>query len=123
MYLPSAASQGGGDHLGPSSASRRAQGPSLRFRLAISFSISAVGFDRPPPAIGEHKSEIHGSILGFSRDELCALGSAGVGFSQSPDRQMQGINLGGGRVLHLCSIKSAAEANCGHSARTPSPLE
>lgn len=46
--------------------------------LPISFSSSIVGFDQPPPGIGEHNEEIYGTLLGFTHDELCAFRTAGV---------------------------------------------
>ena len=46
--------------------------------LPISFSDSSVGFDQPPPGIGEHNDEIYGAMLGYSAAELCELRSAGV---------------------------------------------
>jgi crotonobetainyl-CoA:carnitine CoA-transferase CaiB-like acyl-CoA transferase len=46
--------------------------------LPIVFSSSTVGFDQPPPGIGEHNDEIYGGMLGYTRDELRALHAAGV---------------------------------------------
>ncbi len=46
--------------------------------LPISFSSSIVGFDQPPPGIGEYNDEVYGTMLGYTRDELCALRAAGV---------------------------------------------
>jgi len=46
--------------------------------LPIVFSGSAVGFDQPPPGIGEHNSEVYGDLLGYSQAELHELQSTGV---------------------------------------------
>ncbi|MEO5922335.1 MAG: CaiB/BaiF CoA-transferase family protein [Bryobacteraceae bacterium] len=46
--------------------------------LPIVFSDSKVGFDQPPPGIGEHNEEIYGGLLGYTMDELRALQSAGA---------------------------------------------
>jgi crotonobetainyl-CoA:carnitine CoA-transferase CaiB-like acyl-CoA transferase len=46
--------------------------------VPIVFSSSTVGFDQPPPGIGEHNQEIYGEMLGYTRDELFAFQSAGV---------------------------------------------
>jgi CoA:oxalate CoA-transferase len=46
--------------------------------VPIVFSSSTVGFDQPPPGVGEHNEEIYGGMLGYTRDELHALASAGV---------------------------------------------
>jgi len=46
--------------------------------VPIVFSSSTVGFDQPPPGVGEHNEEIYVGMLGYTRDELHALESAGV---------------------------------------------
>ena len=46
--------------------------------LPIVFSGSAVGFDQPPPGIGEHNREVYGDWLGYTPAELRDLESAGV---------------------------------------------
>jgi crotonobetainyl-CoA:carnitine CoA-transferase CaiB-like acyl-CoA transferase len=46
--------------------------------LPIVFSGSAVGFDQPPPGIGEHNLEVYGDLLGFTKTELRDFESAGV---------------------------------------------
>jgi len=46
--------------------------------LPIVFSNATVGFDQPPPGVGEHNDEIYGAMLGYTPTELCALHSAGV---------------------------------------------
>jgi CoA:oxalate CoA-transferase len=46
--------------------------------LPIVFSGSAVGFDQPPPGIGEHNSEVYGDLLGYTESELRELQSNGV---------------------------------------------
>jgi crotonobetainyl-CoA:carnitine CoA-transferase CaiB-like acyl-CoA transferase len=42
------------------------------------FSGSAVGFDQPPPGIGEHNCEVYGDLLGYTQPELRELKAAGV---------------------------------------------
>jgi crotonobetainyl-CoA:carnitine CoA-transferase CaiB-like acyl-CoA transferase len=46
--------------------------------LPIVFSGSAVGFDQPPPGIGEHNCEVYGDLLGYTQPELRELKAAGV---------------------------------------------
>lgn len=46
--------------------------------VPIVFPSSTVGFDQPPPGIGEHNEAVYGGMLGYTRDELHALQSAGV---------------------------------------------
>jgi len=46
--------------------------------LPIVFSSSAVGFDQPPPGIGEHNEEVYCGLLGYTQDELSALRSSGI---------------------------------------------
>jgi crotonobetainyl-CoA:carnitine CoA-transferase CaiB-like acyl-CoA transferase len=46
--------------------------------LPIVFSGSAVGFDQPPPGIGEHNCEVYGDLLGYTQPELQALKAAAV---------------------------------------------
>jgi len=46
--------------------------------LPILFSNSTVGFEQPPPGIGEHNDEIYGAMLGYTRDEIFSLRAAGV---------------------------------------------
>lgn len=41
--------------------------------LPIRFSGATVGFDQPPPAIGEHNHTIYGELLGYSEEKLRAL--------------------------------------------------
>ena len=43
--------------------------------LPIVFSGSAVGFDQPPPGIGEHNGEVYGDLLGYTQSELRELQS------------------------------------------------
>jgi CoA:oxalate CoA-transferase len=46
--------------------------------VPIVFSGSTVGFDQPPPGVGEHNYEVYGELLGYTQDELRALQAAGV---------------------------------------------
>ncbi len=46
--------------------------------VPIVFSSSTVGFDQPPPGIGEHNEEVYGGMLGYTQNEIEALQSAGV---------------------------------------------
>jgi CoA:oxalate CoA-transferase len=46
--------------------------------VPIVFSNSSIGFDQPPPGVGEHNEEIYRGMLGYTLDELHALESAGV---------------------------------------------
>jgi crotonobetainyl-CoA:carnitine CoA-transferase CaiB-like acyl-CoA transferase len=46
--------------------------------VPIVFSSSTVGFDQPPPGIGEQNGEIYGGMLGYTQEELRALQAAGV---------------------------------------------
>ena len=46
--------------------------------LPIVFSGSTTGFDQPPPGIGEHNEMVYCDMLGYSRDEFCALQAAGI---------------------------------------------
>ena len=46
--------------------------------LPIVFSGSAVGFDQPPPGIGEHNREVYEDLLGYTPTELRELKCAGV---------------------------------------------
>jgi len=41
--------------------------------LPIAFSGSSVGFDQPPPALGEHNDRVYGQILGYSPDRIAKL--------------------------------------------------
>ncbi|SER24238.1 CaiB/BaiF CoA transferase family protein [Lentzea albida] len=41
--------------------------------VPIVFSGSAVGFDRPAPALGEHNDLVYGDLLGYDGDRLAAL--------------------------------------------------
>jgi crotonobetainyl-CoA:carnitine CoA-transferase CaiB-like acyl-CoA transferase len=42
------------------------------------FSVTPLTFRRRAPLIGEHNEEVYGERLGLSREELTALGGAGV---------------------------------------------
>jgi crotonobetainyl-CoA:carnitine CoA-transferase CaiB-like acyl-CoA transferase len=46
--------------------------------LPIRFSDAEVGFDRPPPALGEHNDLVLGGLLGKTDEELAALRAEGV---------------------------------------------
>jgi crotonobetainyl-CoA:carnitine CoA-transferase CaiB-like acyl-CoA transferase len=46
--------------------------------LPIVFSGSSVGFDQPPPGIGEHNREVYGGMLGYTEDQMQTLRSTGV---------------------------------------------
>jgi crotonobetainyl-CoA:carnitine CoA-transferase CaiB-like acyl-CoA transferase len=41
--------------------------------LPIRFSEATVGFDRPPPALGEHNDFVYGELLGIDAEELARL--------------------------------------------------
>jgi crotonobetainyl-CoA:carnitine CoA-transferase CaiB-like acyl-CoA transferase len=46
--------------------------------IPIRFSESEVGFDKPPPGIGEHNALVYREFLGYSPDRIEALRAAGV---------------------------------------------
>jgi CoA:oxalate CoA-transferase len=46
--------------------------------LPLKFSGAAVGFDQPPPGIGEHNDAIYGGLLGYSAERIAALRRDGV---------------------------------------------
>jgi crotonobetainyl-CoA:carnitine CoA-transferase CaiB-like acyl-CoA transferase len=46
--------------------------------VPISFSESQVGFDQPPPGIGEHNTAVYGELLGYSADQIAELARQGV---------------------------------------------
>jgi len=41
--------------------------------MPITFSGSNVGFDRPPPELGEHNDKVYGQILGYSSERIAEL--------------------------------------------------
>ena len=41
--------------------------------MPITFSGSSVGFDQPPPALGEHNDAVYGQILGYSPERIMEL--------------------------------------------------
>jgi CoA:oxalate CoA-transferase len=41
--------------------------------MPISFSGSHVGFDQPPPELGEHNDRVYGEILGYSSEKIAEL--------------------------------------------------
>src|SRR4029078_4853524 len=46
--------------------------------LPIVFSGSTTGFDQPPPGVGEHNEAVYCEMLGYTREQLDAMRSAGV---------------------------------------------
>ncbi|MGB9068060.1 MAG: CaiB/BaiF CoA-transferase family protein [Candidatus Acidiferrales bacterium] len=46
--------------------------------MPLKFSDAAVGFDQPPPAVGEHNEAIYGELLGYSAERLAELQRDGV---------------------------------------------
>jgi CoA:oxalate CoA-transferase len=46
--------------------------------MPITFSGSDVGFDQPPPALGEHNDMVYGQILGYSAERIAELRSQKV---------------------------------------------
>jgi CoA:oxalate CoA-transferase len=46
--------------------------------LPIRFSEASAGFDRPPPALGEHNDFVFGELVGIEADELARLRDDGV---------------------------------------------
>jgi CoA:oxalate CoA-transferase len=46
--------------------------------LPIRFSDASAGFDRPPPALGEHNDFVFGELVGIDPDELARLRDDGV---------------------------------------------
>jgi crotonobetainyl-CoA:carnitine CoA-transferase CaiB-like acyl-CoA transferase len=46
--------------------------------VPIRFSEAGVGFDRPPPRLGEHNDEVYGTLLGYSAERLARLKADGV---------------------------------------------
>jgi CoA:oxalate CoA-transferase len=46
--------------------------------MPLKFSGSTVGFDQPPPAVGEHNDAIYGGLLGYSAERIAELRRDGV---------------------------------------------
>jgi len=46
--------------------------------MPLKFSDAAVGFDQPPPAVGEHNKAIYCELLGYSAERLAELQRDGV---------------------------------------------
>jgi len=46
--------------------------------LPIRFSASEAGYDRPPPALGEHNRIVYGGLLGYSDEQITGLKTRGV---------------------------------------------
>ena len=44
----------------------------------VSFSEARVGFDQPPPSIGQHNGEVYGELLGYSPEQINQLESDGI---------------------------------------------
>ena len=41
--------------------------------MPIMFSGSSVGFDQPPPEMGEHNNRVYGQILGYTPEKIAEL--------------------------------------------------
>ena len=41
--------------------------------LPMTFSGSKVGFDQPPPELGEHNDMVYGQVLGYSSERIAKL--------------------------------------------------
>jgi CoA:oxalate CoA-transferase len=41
--------------------------------MPIRFSGSKVGFEQPPPALGEHNDMVYGQLLGYSSERIAEL--------------------------------------------------
>ena len=41
--------------------------------MPIIFSGSSVGFDRPPPELGEHNDMVYGQMLGYPSEKIAEL--------------------------------------------------
>jgi crotonobetainyl-CoA:carnitine CoA-transferase CaiB-like acyl-CoA transferase len=41
--------------------------------MPVTFSGSTVGFDQPPPALGEHNDRVYGRVLGYSSERIAEL--------------------------------------------------
>jgi CoA:oxalate CoA-transferase len=46
--------------------------------MPLKFSGATVGFDQPPPALGEHNDAIYGGLLGYSAERIAELRRDGV---------------------------------------------
>jgi crotonobetainyl-CoA:carnitine CoA-transferase CaiB-like acyl-CoA transferase len=46
--------------------------------LPVTFSESRVGFDQPPPSMGEHNAQVYGEILGYSKERIGELRQEGI---------------------------------------------
>lgn len=46
--------------------------------LPLTFSGSSVGFDQPPPELGEHNDRVYGRFLGYSSERIAALKAQNV---------------------------------------------
>ena len=46
--------------------------------MPIQFSASTVGFDQPPPALGEHNQAVYAGMLGYSDDHIAELKASGA---------------------------------------------
>jgi crotonobetainyl-CoA:carnitine CoA-transferase CaiB-like acyl-CoA transferase len=41
--------------------------------MPVTFSGSSVGFDQPPPYMGEHNDMVYGQILGYTSERVATL--------------------------------------------------
>ena len=46
--------------------------------MPLKFSGAQVGFDQPPPGVGEHNEAIYGGLLGYSSERIAELRRDGV---------------------------------------------
>jgi crotonobetainyl-CoA:carnitine CoA-transferase CaiB-like acyl-CoA transferase len=46
--------------------------------MPLKFSGAQVGFDQPPPAVGEHNEAVYGGLLGYSSERIAELRRDGV---------------------------------------------
>lgn len=46
--------------------------------VPVHFANARVGFDRPAPALGQHNDEVYGEILGYARERIAGMRTAGV---------------------------------------------
>ncbi len=46
--------------------------------MPFTFSDSSIGFDQPPPALGEHNDRVYGQVLGYSSERIAELKSQKV---------------------------------------------
>jgi crotonobetainyl-CoA:carnitine CoA-transferase CaiB-like acyl-CoA transferase len=46
--------------------------------MPLQFSDATVGFDQPPPSVGEHNEAIYQGLLGYSAERMAQLRQDGV---------------------------------------------